>query len=111
LLKDVISLGLYCIQVIQRRETLRFASISIRCWSVELFLVWSRTWGHVKYLLSAVAHLMKIIIQLAAAERTQGDEDASATDRVSAVGILNKIYWGKQQLIMFSNDYGVFTAT
>jgi hypothetical protein len=62
LLKDVISLGLYCVQVIQRRETLRFATMIIRCWSVELFLVWSRTWGHVKYLLSAVAHLMKIII-------------------------------------------------
>jgi hypothetical protein len=39
LLKDVISLGLYCIQVIQRRKALRFASIIIKRWSVELFLV------------------------------------------------------------------------
>jgi len=39
LLKDVIGLGLYCIQVIQRRKALRFASIIIRRWSVELFLV------------------------------------------------------------------------
>jgi hypothetical protein len=30
LLKDVISLGLYCIQVIQRRKELRFASIIVR---------------------------------------------------------------------------------
>jgi len=54
---------------------------------------------------------MKIIIQLAAAKRTQGGAEASATDRVPGVGTLNKIYWGKQQLIIFSNDYGVFTAT
>jgi hypothetical protein len=47
LLKDVISLGSYCIQVIQRRKALRFAAIIIRCWSVELFLVYSRIWGHV----------------------------------------------------------------
>jgi hypothetical protein len=54
---------------------------------------------------------MKIIIQPAAAERNQGGENASATDRVSAVGTLNKIYRGKKQIVMFSNDYGVFTAT
>jgi hypothetical protein len=39
LLKDVISLGSYCIQVIQRREALRFATIIIRRWIVELLLV------------------------------------------------------------------------
>jgi len=88
----VIRLGSYCIQVIQRREALRFAAIIIRCWSVELFLVYSRTWGHVKYLLSAVAHLMKTIIQTAAAERNQGAEDSSSTDRVSGVETLYKIY-------------------
>ena len=54
---------------------------------------------------------MKIIIQLAAAERNQGGENVSATDRVSAVGILNKIYRGKKQIVMFIIDYGVFTAT
>jgi hypothetical protein len=54
---------------------------------------------------------MKAIIQTAAAERNQGGGDASATYRVSGVGTLNKIYLGKQQIIMFSNDYGVFTAT
>jgi hypothetical protein len=91
LLKDMIRLGSYCIQVIQHCETLRFATIIIRCWSVELFLVYSRIWGHVKYLLSAVAHLMKTIIQTAAAERNQGAEVSSSTDRVSGVGTLNKI--------------------
>jgi hypothetical protein len=35
---------------------------------------------------------MKIIIHPAAAERPQGGADASATDRVSRVGTLNKIY-------------------
>ena len=54
---------------------------------------------------------MKIIIQPAAAERNQGGENASASDRVSEVGTLNKIYRGKKQIIMFSNDYGAFTAT
>ena len=92
MLKDVIGLGSYCIQVLQRREALCFATMIIRCRSVEPFLIWSGTWGHLKYLLSAVAHLMKIIIQLAAAEKTQGGADASATDRVSGVGILNKIH-------------------
>ena len=47
----------------------------------------------------------------AAAERNQGGENASATDCGYAVGTLNKIYRGKKQIIMFSNDYGVFTAT
>jgi hypothetical protein len=42
----VIRLGSYCIQVIQRGEALRFATIIIRRWSVELFLVYSRIWGH-----------------------------------------------------------------
>jgi hypothetical protein len=74
LLKDVIRFGSYGIEVIQRREALRFATIIIRRWSIELFLVQSKTWGHVKYLLSAVAHLMKFIIQTAAAERNQGGE-------------------------------------
>ena len=54
---------------------------------------------------------MKIIIQLAVAERNQGGENASATDRVSVVGTLNKIYRGKRQIVMFSIDYVVFTAT
>ena len=54
---------------------------------------------------------MKNIIQPAVAEKTQGGADASATDRVSGVGTLNKIHRGKQQIIMFSNDYGVFTVT
>jgi hypothetical protein len=92
LLKDVISLGSYCIQVIQRRKALRFADIIIKRRSVELFLVYSRTWGHVKYLLSAVACRMKIIIQMAAAERNQSGEDSSPTNRVPGVGTLNKIY-------------------
>jgi hypothetical protein len=35
---------------------------------------------------------MEIIIQTAAAERNQGGEEASATDRVSGVGTLDKIY-------------------
>ena len=72
MLKDVIGLGLYCIQVIQRRKALRFASIIIRCWRVRLFLVWSRSQGHAMYLLSAVGYLMKAIIQTAVAERNQG---------------------------------------
>jgi hypothetical protein len=92
MLKDVIGLGLYCIQVIQRRKALRFASISFRCWRVELFLVWSRSRGHVMYLLSAVAYLMKAIIQTAVVERNQRVGDASVTDRVSGVVTLNEIY-------------------
>jgi hypothetical protein len=63
------------------------------------------------YLLSAGAYLVKAIIQTTAAKRYLGAEDASTTDRVSGVGTLNKIYWGKQQIIMFSNDYGAFTAS
>src|SRR5918995_7032810 len=90
LLKDVISLGSYCIQVIQRRKSLRFADIIIKRRSVELFLVYSRTWGHVNDLLSAVAYRLKIIIQMAAAERSQDGGDPSATDLVSGVGTLNK---------------------
>jgi hypothetical protein len=35
---------------------------------------------------------MKIIIQMAAAERNQSGEDSSPTDRVPGVGTLNKIY-------------------
>jgi hypothetical protein len=52
---------------------------------------------------------MKIIIQTGAAERNESGEDASAIDRVSEVGTLNKIYGWKKQIIMFSNNYGVFT--
>src|SRR5919112_3313478 len=57
--------------------------------SGQLFLVWFRSWGHVKYLLSAVAYLMKAIIQTAAAEGNQGGGDSSPTDLVSGVGTLN----------------------
>src|SRR5215210_8886472 len=92
LLKDVISLGSYCIQVIQCCKALRFAAFIIRRRSGQLFLGWFRSWGHVNYLLSAVANLVETIIQTAAAEGNQGGGDASATDLVSGVGTLNRIY-------------------
>jgi len=54
---------------------------------------------------------METIIYTATAERNQGAEDASASDRVSGVGTLNKIYRWDKQIFKFSNDYGAFTAS